>query len=413
MLRNSDGIEVLPEWALDFLPSKNGCRYKIARGGRGSGKSWAFARMLVIRSCFPKARPIRALCARELQNSIQDSVHQLIVDQIDAMGLLGAFTVRESKITSCSGSEIMFKGLRGMKNNAQALKSLEGVDICWIEEGQTVSEASMQTLAPTIRKQDAEIWITYNPDQASDPVDKLAMNPPKGSIVKTVNWDSNPWFESTSLNIEREWMQRTDPDAYAHVWEGAYQKNSKAQIFSGKYRVEHFTTPDDVERFYFGADWGFAQDPTALIRCYIVDRKLYIDHEAYGISVELDDLPKLFESISEAQAWPIKADSSRPETISHMQRRGWNITPARKWSGSVEDGIAYLRSFEEIVINPRCKHTIEEMRLYKYKVDSLSGDVLPIIVDKHNHCIDALRYSLDGYIKPSYQGPLSMSVPHL
>lgn len=325
----------------------------------------------------------------------------------------GSFNIKESKITSHNGSEFMFKGLRGMKNNAQALKSLEGVDICWIEEGQTISDSSFKTLTPTIRKPGSEIWITYNPDQESDPVDKIAMDPPPGSIVRTVNWNDNPWFHETSLNIEREWMQRTDLDAYDHVWEGGYRKHSKAQIFAGKYRIESFNTPEVVDRFYFGSDWGFAEDPTTLIRSFIVDRTLYIDYEAYGINVELDNLPALFETVPESRRWPIKADSARPETISHMQRREFNITAARKWSGSVEDGIAYLKNFEAIVIHPRCVHTISEMKLYKYKVDQLSGDVLPIIIDKNNHCIDALRYSLDGYIKPSYQGSLSMSIASL
>ena len=414
MPKNLAGTDdLLPPWAYEFLPSGNGCRYKIAKGGRGSGKSWAFARMLILRANYEGARPVRILCARELQNSIQDSVHQLLVDQISSMNMSGSFNINESKITSNNGSEFMFKGLRGMKNNAQALKSLEGVDICWIEEGQTISDSSFKTLTPTIRKPGSEIWITYNPDQVSDPVDKIAMNPPPGSIVRTVNWSDNPWFHETALEIERAWMQRTDPDAYDHVWGGGYRKHSKAQIFSGKYRIESFDTPDNVDRFYFGADWGFAEDPTTLVRSFIVDGCLYVDHEAYAIGVELDALPALFGSVPESEKWPIKADSARPETISHMRRRKWNVTAARKWAGSVEDGITYLRSFREIVIHPRCVHTLEEMRLYKYKVDQLSGDVLPIIVDKHNHCIDALRYSLDGYIKPGYQGSIAMQVGSL
>ena len=173
-----------------------------------SGKSWAFARMILIMSLHKR---IRILCARELQNSIQESVHQLLVDQIHALGLTGAFQIFESKIISATGSDFLFKGLRGMKNNAQSIKSLEGVDICWIEEGQTISAASFQTLAPTIRKPGAEIWVTLNPDSDADAVYQLVKNPPDGSIVRKVNWEDNPWFAQTSLSAGAEYANGRCP----------------------------------------------------------------------------------------------------------------------------------------------------------------------------------------------------------
>jgi len=129
------------------------------------------------------------------------------------------------------------------------------------------------------------------------------------------------------------------------------------------------------------------------------DNRLYVEYEAFGHGVELDELPALYDSIPLSRSWPIKADCSRPETISYLaKRKGFNISAAEKWQGSIEDGIAYLKSFDKIVIHPRCRHTAEEFKLYSYKVDPKTNEVLPIIVDKYNHGIDAIRYSLDGYI---------------
>jgi phage terminase large subunit len=323
------------------------------------------------------------------------------------------FDVQSQRIYSRAGAEIMFKGLRGMSNDASALKSLEGVDICWLEEAQTVSSRSLQTLTPTIRKKNAEIWATFNPDQETDPIYTLALDPPPGSVVRKVNYDENPWFSETSLETERAWMQRTDPDSYAHVWLGECRKHTDAQVLKGKYIIDQFDTPSDAGRIFIGADWGFSQDPSAVVRCYIKDRCLFIDREAWGIGVELEDLPSMFMRVPEIERWPIKADSARPETISFMRRRGFNIAAARKWSGSVEDGIAFLRSFDKIVIHERCKHTAEEARLYSYKTDSKTGEILSDIIDKNNHCMDAIRYALDGYIKPSYSGKLTFNASAL
>lgn len=400
------GVIPLPDWCEPYFEP---ARYKVAHGGRGSGKSWAFARMLVIRALQGK---VRILCARELQNSIQDSVHQLLVDQIAALGLSGGFHVLESKITSVTGSEFLFKGLRGMKNNAQAIKSLEGVDICWIEEGQTISAASFETLTPTIRKPGAEIWATMNPDQDADPVYQIVKNPPSGSIVRRVNWSDNPWFDETSLPAEREWMQRTDPDAYAHVWEGECRQNSDAQVLRGKYAVEAFEVDAAWDGPYQGADWGFSTDPTAFVRCWIGGRTLYIEREAYGVGVEIDALPALFDAAHpQARASVTRADSARPETISYMKRHGYGLVMAvDKWPGSVEDGVAFLRSFERIVIHPRCRHTAEEARLWSYKTDRLTGDVLTTLVDKNNHIWDAVRYALAPIIKREDAGVAGIQV---
>jgi phage terminase large subunit len=368
-------------------------RYKVFRGGRGSGKSWTVAGALVWLSARVR---LRILCARELQISMADSVHKLISDEIERQGLLPYFKITATSIECMlTGSTFIFKGL---KHNIAEIKSMEGIDICWVEEAQRVSQTSWETLIPTIRKEGSEIWITFNPDAEEDPTyQRFVVDPPPNSLVTEVNYVHNPFFPDT-LRAEMEYMKRVDFEAYEHVWLGKPKGRSKAQILNGKYRVDVFDAPADAQ-FFYGADWGFAQDPTVLIRCYIKDRKLWIDYEAYGVGVELDEIPQLFDSVPGSRKWPIKADNARPETISHVANRGFPVRAADKWPGSIEDGITFLRSFDEIVIHERCTHTAEEARLYSYKVDKITEEVLPIVLDKHNHCMDAIRYALDQMIK--------------
>jgi len=341
-------------------------------------------------------KKIRVLCAREFQTSIADSVHKLLGERIEAMGLSSFYEVQNTRILGANGTEFIFKGLR---HNIQEIKSTEGIDICWVEEGQSVSEESWSVLIPTVRENNSEIWVTFNPIDDNDPTyQRFVVNPPPNSIIKKVSWRDNPWFPDV-LRQEMEYLKRVDFDAYKHVWEGETKSISDAVIFRGKVEVRAFETPEDIQRFYFGADWGFAQDPTVLVRAFVVDNTLFVDHEAYGIGVDIDKTPALFDRVPESRKWPIYADSARPETISYMRRAGFNISAAEKWSGSVEDGIAFLRSFERIVIHERCKHAAEEARLYKYKVDTRTGEVLPVIVDAHNHVIDALRYAISKLVR--------------
>ena len=367
-------------------------RYKVFYGGRGGGKSWCFARVLLMQAL---QRKIRVLCAREFQVSIADSVHRLLCDQISALGFEGRYSVTKTQITSALGSEFIFKGLH---HNAQEIKSLEGVDICWVEEAQSVSRESWDLLIPTIRKQGSEIWISFNPGLPDDETWKrFVLNPPQDAVVVKVGWEDNPWFPDT-LCEEMEYCRRIDPEAYAHIWGGEPRVISDAQVFKGRFEVAPFDTPADA-RFFHGVDWGFAQDPTALVRLFVKDGCLYLDAEAYGVGVELDELPQLFDSIPTSRKWPVKADAARPETISFMCRKGFRVSAAKKWAGSVEDGVALLKGFKRIYIHPRCTHAADEFRLYSYKVDKNNGDVLPVIVDAHNHIIDAARYALDGYVK--------------
>lgn len=374
-------------------------RYKVYYGGRGSGKSWAIAEALIVMADMCK---LRILCCREIQKSIKDSSYQLLKDTAIRLGIANRFVFLEMEIRhKKTESTFIFTGLL---RNEQTIKSKEGIDICWCEEAQTISETSWETLIPTIRKDGSEIWLSFNPLNNDDPTTKrFVENPPPEAYVRKVNFDENPHF-TDELRREMEWDKKNDFEKYLHIWEGYPRTFSDAQIFRGKFTVEPFddSLAEQADRLFYGADFGFAQDPSTLIRSFMLDRKLYIDYEAYGVGVEIDELPQLYRSVPGADKWPIKADSARPETISYLRNRcGFNIDGAEKWQGSIEDGIAYLKSFEKIVIHPRCKHTADEFRLYSYKTDKTTNEVLPIILDKNNHCIDAIRYSLDGYITQS------------
>jgi len=384
-------------FAPKFKPLFKPKRYKTFHGGRGGAKSWAAARALVIMAASGK---LRILCTREVQNSIKDSVHKLLKDQIEMLGLNPWFRITNESITSASGSEFLFKGLRF---DPLGIKSTEGVDICWVEEAQSVSSDSWAILIPTIRKEGSEIWVTFNPGEESDPTyQRFIVNPPDDSVTVEVNYYDNPYLPET-LRKEMEYCKRVDYEAYEHIWLGKPKSISDSVIFRNRYRVEAF--PDDLwqqaDRLFFGADFGFANDPSTLIRMFMIGTRLYIEYEAYGVGVELDEMPQFYDSIPEVRKWPLKGDNSRPETISYLSRQGFSMDAAAKWKGSVEDGVTYLKGFEEIIIHERCKHTADEFRHYSYKVDKKTGEILPIIADKFNHCIDAIRYGLDGYITSS------------
>lgn len=367
-------------------------RYKVLYGGRAGLKSWSIARALILNSV--NKAPYRVLCTREFQNSIKESVFKLLVDQIEAMGLTNYFKITNNEISNKWGSQFIFTGLH---NNVTKIKSMEGIDAVWVEEGETVTENSWSILIPTIRKPGSEIWISFNPFQEEDPTyQRFIVNTPPNAIVIKTNWADNPWLSAEVL-AEKDYLKEVDYDSYLYVWEGEFLKRSKAQIFWDKCRVQDFEPQPEWDGPYYGLDWGFSTDPLRMVRCYVHNKKLYIKQEVNGEQVDINRIPKLLRDVdNRVHLYPIRADSARPELISYMRQNGFTkMRPCKKGPGSVEAGITFIRSFEEIIIDPSCTKTIEEAKLYKYKVDKLTGDVLPDIVDKFNHSWDAIRYALE------------------
>ena len=291
-------------------------RYRAVYGGRGSGKSHSVAQALVVKA---RHKPIRVLCGREIQKSIKDSVKRLIDDKIEACGYGGFFESTDTEVRGKNGSLFLFAGMR---TNPDSIKSMEGIDIGWVEEANTVSQRSLDLLIPTIRKPGSEIWFSWNPRFAKDPVDAMFRGgePPPHSISHKVGWTDNPWFPEV-LRQDMEWDQRRDPEKYAHVWLGEYERGSEARVFRN-WSVERCEPPAGA-RFYYGADWGFSVDPTVLVRCWIDGRRLYVDQEAYQVGCEIDKTPQLFDKVEGARLWPIRADSASPQTISYMRRNGF------------------------------------------------------------------------------------------
>lgn len=404
--------------------AKEGVRYRGAFGGRGSAKTRTFAMMSAVKAYQAAEQGISGviLCGREFMNSLEESSMEEVKQAIRSIPWLNDyFDIGEKYIrTKCKRVNYVFCGLR---HNLDSIKSKARILLAWVDEAESVSDLAWKKLRPTVRESSSEIWVTWNPEKDGSATDKrFRKTPPKNSIIVEMNYNDNPWFPDVLEEERLDDLNSLEYSDYAWIWEGAYLENSDKQVLANKYVVQSF--PDNLwqkaDRLLFGADFGFAKDPNTLVRMFMLDRNLYIEYEAYGAGVELNDMWKFyagkdgatdkqlseweatddakFAGIPEARKWPIKADNSRPETISHIKKQGFNISAAKKWQGSVEDGITHLRGFKQIIIHPRCKETAKEARLYSYKTDRITGEVLPIIEDKNNHCWDAVRYGLDGYI---------------
>ena len=403
-----------------FIPSKlssllQPARYKVCYGGRGSAKTRTIVSLLVEKA---RIKFERILCCREIQKSIQDSSYQEIVDEIARRGLDDEFKILEKKIIHrTTGSTFSFEGLY---RNQTKIKGYAGATIVWVEEAENISQKSWDYLIATIRAKGSEIWVSFNPANEDDPTWTEHVKPNLDHIVEGVsittrevilrgkkveaktitiemNYYDNPWFPA-ELEVDRVKMMERDYDRYLWIWEGKFFDRSEAQVLAGKWKVKEFEKPEEIEP-YHGMDFGFSNDPSAVLRCWIMDECLYIDYESGGVGVPLDDHGKLIDKIPGAAEYKIRCDCARPETINHLQRMGYRTEAAPKWAGSVEDGIEHLRSYKMIYIHPRCKEVINEAKNYSYKVDSRTDDVLPKLEDKFNHYIDALRYALAPLIQ--------------
>jgi phage terminase large subunit len=414
MLAATEAREILVETpdVYDFLyqPPLGEVRSRTSYGGRGGARSWQFARALLVHG---RTKRLRILCAREWQSSIKDSVHRVLSDQIVLLGLQDFYEIQEASIYGANGTEFLFKGLR---RDIAAIKSTEGIDICWVEEAQTVSDRSWRDLIPTIRAHGSEIWVTFNTGADDDPTylrfvaptipEHPLYDPQYDGIVRKTSHRDNPWFPEVLQKEERKSF-RTDPEEHAHVWDGEFWKRSKAQVLNGKWEKKEFTPQESWGHPYFGADWGFSNDPTILCKLWVHDGFLYLEYESGGIQLDESGIVTAFDEIPGSRKYQIRADSARPETISAISKKGFSVIAAPKWTGSVEDGISHLRSYTQIIIHPRCTRAVQEARLWSYKTrPGASGDphaadaeILPELKPGNDHVWDAARYALAPLIK--------------
>lgn len=400
-------IEELPKLTRNFARP---ARTRVFKGGRGSGKTRGLAKRSALRVYQLAELGVEGvfLASREHLNSLDESSMEEIKAAIGSEPFLVDYFDVGEKYVRTKNRRISY-AFAGLRHNLDSIKSKARIIGNWTDEAESVSEAAWRKLVNTLREEGevaglawhVENWISYNPESAESATHKrFVADPPDDCIVTTINWRDNAYFPEI-LNKQRLEDQRLRPDTYDHVWEGEFLTLTEAQVFARKYVVEEFEPGLNWDGPYQGGDFGFAQDPTAAVRCYIHERKLWIRREAGSTRLELDaTAPFIVSRIPGFAEHPTRWDSARPESISYLKRHGLPHSLAvEKWKGSVEDGVEFIKSFDRVVIHPDCPQTAREFRLYSYKVDRLSGDIRPEIVDANNHYLDALRYAVTPMIK--------------
>lgn len=345
----------------------------------------------------------RALCVREHQISLRNSVKPLIEAKIKKFKADKYFDILNNEIRTPGDGVIVFTGMKN--HTSESIKSYEDFDLAYVEEAQTLSALSLERLRPTIRKPRSQIWCGWNPRFITDPVDKFFRQDkvPNAQVI-SVSFRDNPFFPDV-LEEERRYDQRRDPDRYKHVWLGGYDTKSHARVITRWVIGEPVEIAAATLRLQprYGLDFGFAKDPLGAIEIYVdeANKRIYITREAWKIGVEVDQMETFLKTqIPGCELWTITADSARPELISYLKRNGFpKITRAIKGPNSVEEGIIFVKGYD-IIVHPNCVHTIDELTLYSYKIDPQTQEVLPIIEDIKNHLIDAIRYALEALRRP-------------
>jgi len=402
-------IELPPK--LIPLFSTSNIRYRSSWGGRGSGKTRSFALMTAIKGYIYAEAGVSGLIlgAREFMNSLADSSMEEIKQAIRSVPFLNSYYEMGENFIRTKNRRVSY-GFAGLRHNLDSIKSKARILLCWVDEAETVSEMAWRKLLPTVREDNSEVWITWNPERRDSATSTRFRHEEiyddlTGELIGLgveMNYIDNPWFPEV-LEIERRRDQATLDDAtYRWIWEGEYLELSEAQIFRNKFEIQEFEPdPYSWDGPYQGLDFGFAHDPLAATRSWIHDDCLWIEYEAGAVGLELDDTVEfLSKLIPDLEDYAIYADNARPESISHLKRNGLSrIKACEKGKGSVEDGIAFIQSFKRVYIHPRCKETLNEFRNYSYKKDRLTDEVLPIIIDAYNHYIDSIRYALEKISK--------------
>ena len=388
-------------------------RYKVFYGGRGGAKSWQFADALIVQ-CWKESK--RVLCTRELQKSIRESVHHLLADRIHVLGLDSEFRITDTEIRGLNGSEIIFAGL---KHNATEIKSMEGIDICWVEEGQKTSESSLDILIPTIRKPGSEIWVSMNVGQKGDPAyQRLIVNPPKGAYVKKVGWRDNPWFPDV-LRKEMEDLKARDYEKYLHIWEGELQAFADGAYYKQQLidaRADGRITKvayDPILKVYTVWDLGIG-DSTAIWFAQLDGKNVrlidYYEMSGEGLphyAKVLQNKPYIYGNHFAPHDIRVRELGSGKSRIEQAAALGiaFDIVP----NISVDDGIAAARAslplcwFDEV----KCARGLDCLANYhrEWDDDRLDWRLRPEH-DWSSHGADAFRYLAVGLkIKPVYKDP--------
>lgn len=395
-------------------------RYKVAYGGRGGAKSWGFADALLLQAA---QKPLRILCAREIQKSIDESVHQLLRDRIEALNLSGFYEVQKTGIFGRNGSQFMFAGLRHNVNN---IKSKEGIDIVWVEEAQTVSRNSWGTLIPTIRKEGSEIWISFNPELDTDETYvRFVKSPPPGAVVVKVNWSDNPWFPDV-LRAEKDHLRLTDPDAYLTIWEGhcrqtldgaIYAREIRAATEEGRICKVPYDRAKPVEVFV-DLGWSDATSLWFIQRVGMEVRVLRFIQDRHRPWSDYLNLIQQSNYVVGTLWLPHDAASGQLATgksIEEMSRGAFKsvrIVPKLP----VAQGINAARElFPALWFDDEgCAEGLQYLRRYRYDVDDETGQFSrQPLHDENSHAADALRYAAVGLREGAKPTTLKLPPPRM
>jgi phage terminase large subunit len=397
-----------------LLPVFSGAaRYRVAHGGRGSGKTKAFAKMAAMWGYIAgkSGRVGVILCGREHLNSLDDSSMAEVKEAIQSEPFLASYYEMGEKYIRSRDGRIRFLFV-GLRHNLDSVKSKASILLAWVDEAESVSEQAWRKLVPTVRTEGSEIWVTYNPESPESATHRRFRAVQDDSIkIAELNWRDNPWFPDV-LNDERKRDQEYRPDVYGHIWEGDFLSQTDVQVFAGKWRVQEFEPQQGWAGPYFGMDFGFRPDPLAAVKVWVHDESLWIEKEAYANNVEIDATADFVSRhMPEIAQHVVRADSAEPKTISYLQRHGLpRIEPVKKWPNSVEEGIRFIRGFKSVIIHPRCTGSARDFRLYSHKVDRMTGDILPDVLDADNHAPDAVRYAIAPLIKQQGAGKMVIRI---
>ena len=435
----------IPAPILNLL-QKNARNYLLS-GGRSSAKSWSVGYHLLAEGA---RKPLRMLCLREVQHSIERSSAMLLRDLAMKHEAFNGWTWNKTEIRHKNGSSITFSGLRDISR--ENLRSFEGQDLVWVEEAHSLSIESLRTLLPTIRKEGSKLIFTFNRMVSPmDPVEMVLKDAPS-TVRCHVTFEDCQIFLSDVIRQMIQHDRSHNFALYEHVWQGLPLAFSESRVFQNfivkdfDYRdlrlqweaeeaKEPLPSPDGMFKkeyeklilqrkrrkvvgLLFGADWGFSSDPSAGIRMFYSPdgKKLFIDYEYYKIGTLIDDLPgELIRALPGIEkSNQIKGDAARPELVRYVEQHGVSgIKSCKKWKGCIEDGVQHLQALDEIVVHPRCTNTIDELRTFSHLIDKHTGRILPELEDSNNHLIDSIRYAAEEHVRPpvkyGYMNPVYVS----
>lgn len=367
----------------------NDWREAAVYGGRGSLKSHTVARFLLIRS---RQERTRVACFREFQNSIAESSHQLLADLIDLYGLKEFKVTDNSIINRLNGSDFLFKGLH---HNEQSIKSIEGIDIAWVEEAQTVSKNSIDVLTPTVRKPGSKIIYTYNRLEEEDPVhQRLVLEGRPNSLILNVNYDvamKYGWFPDV-LRVEMEDDKEHRPALYKHKWLGE-PNTQEGRIYRDWVMIDEI--PHEAKLVRYGLDFGYSIDPTVIVAIYYWNGGYIIDEVVYQKGLSNKSIADMLNNREKAL---VVADSSEPKSIDEIYSYGVNIQACVKGKDSVRQGIQYVQE-QRISLTRRSIKTHTAYVNYKWAVDKEDKQLNEPDDSVHewSNSMDAIRYGLDSF----------------